>query len=565
MGERNTSKNKKRNERRKRAKNKNKKGKHKYKAQLPTKQQSQQTVEQQEEQTLEEEEEQSNEVAEEEGQENEEEVEVESQVDPPMPLQAGTSGESQKTRKQKVRQRRKERKEAEMAIWHKYETLLEDLVASKKIDEIDLRWSIDGAFGLTSFERRIVHTLAKQRGLHANSHVLPSKALKSSKQSTTTKDTVSETKLSEKQKGKEPVNTQEKEEEEEEDTRKVMIVKKPPNWTPAPSTRQIASIAELPITLRLRFREDFGLPIPVIQSPYFEYFVDLYQPLFGSRDKLNLFIDAVNDQGGRPTLWRDYTDGVIKACVDDVFSNPAYRAFRNDPLKQFKGGDELDYTIYKRTNAGNYFLSLDFSAAGFNALRYYNSDIVFGCNTWEEFLGRYTKYECLLQSKKFRSVLLSKLNIRNQMKIYKSLMHQVYEKLIKARIITKTEVRSKYTDEIVIIINNKADIQRRFDTISDFLENNLPDIDFIKVEAFRLKLLSPEDYQPAYFVKEVFDNKHLHKLDVSRPVFKCVHVQHFAQVYKLYLGKEDQINEMDRTYCTPQGEKKVMPVGSLWK
>ncbi len=46
-----------------------------------------------------------------------------------------------------------------------------------------------------------------------------------------------------------------------------------------------------------RFCIDFELPIGIMESPYFEYFIELYQPLLATRDKIQLFIEGVASEG----------------------------------------------------------------------------------------------------------------------------------------------------------------------------------------------------------------------------------------------------------------------------
>lgn len=45
--------------------------------------------------------------------------------------------------------------------------------------------------------------------------------------------------------------------------------------------------------LRKRFVKDFSLPINIFSDPYFEYFLDLYQDAFQSRDRCDDFLAFV--------------------------------------------------------------------------------------------------------------------------------------------------------------------------------------------------------------------------------------------------------------------------------
>lgn len=148
--------------------------------------------------------------------------------------------------------------------------------------------------------------------------------------------------------------------------------------------------ATLPLTLRNRFAIDFGVPLPVLESPYFEYLVGLYEPVLRSQTNLELFIQAVDSQGGA-AKWKKYARDLMDRIVDDVTSTDAYKAFAADDLSRFDiaaAPDRASENLYKPENSGKYFVSLDFAAANFNSLRYYDPKLVFDSKNWVEFLSR---------------------------------------------------------------------------------------------------------------------------------------------------------------------------------
>jgi hypothetical protein len=60
-----------------------------------------------------------------------------------------------------------------------------------------------------------------------------------------------------------------------------------------------------------------------------------------------------------------------------------------------------------------YFLSLDLMSANYNALRYYDPDLVCGTTSWIQFLSLVTKEKYFLESKSFRSKVCSLCFVNN--------------------------------------------------------------------------------------------------------------------------------------------------------
>ncbi len=150
--------------------------------------------------------------------------------------------------------------------------------------------------------------------------------------------------------------------------------------------------------------------------------------------------------------------------VSDMRATEAYKRLESDKLKEYEFDPRemlpskvaTNENIYKLENAGHYFISLDLSSAGFNALRFYDRDLVFGAKNWEELLGRYTKHMCLIKSKKYRAIVLSKVNPKAQQTIYQALMHRVYLKLIKSNVIQPDKVFSIFTSFCLPLLHTQA-------------------------------------------------------------------------------------------------------------
>jgi len=99
--------------------------------------------------------------------------------------------------------------------------------------------------------------------------------------------------------------------------------------------------------------------------------------------------------------------------VSQITHSDAFKKFNADKLIDFQLDKNSHYTsksIYMQINDGQCFISIDIKQANFSSLKYYDKNIVLGCDTWEELLSKYTTHQYFLKSKIIRQIILSKLN-----------------------------------------------------------------------------------------------------------------------------------------------------------
>ena len=129
-------------------------------------------------------------------------------------------------------------------------------------------------------------------------------------------------------------------------------------------------------TLRKRFTRDQNLPIQVFQSPYFEYFVDLYETLYQSRTKYEHFLKEVEVIGGEEAYLQHYSE-IKNTILTHVQNKTSYQQFNQDTLPSFEVKSDLPKAkLYHLENDGQQFVSIDLQKANFHALRYYDEDIL---------------------------------------------------------------------------------------------------------------------------------------------------------------------------------------------
>ena len=66
--------------------------------------------------------------------------------------------------------------------------------------------------------------------------------------------------------------------------------------------------------------------------------------------------------------------------------------------------------IYKPTNIGRSFISIDMKKANFSSLRYYDASIFDNADTWEDFISKFTDNEFIINSKSIREVIMGNCN-----------------------------------------------------------------------------------------------------------------------------------------------------------
>lgn len=234
--------------------------------------------------------------------------------------------------------------------------------------------------------------------------------------------------------------------------------------------------------LKEKFCKDCKIPINVFEEPYFEERLQLYDRMYHTKDKWNIFLREVNKYSNEQDYLEDYNR--VKDCaIDDIKRSSAYQAFNTEDMnkyaithKNLPGKD-----IFKPSLIGKTFISIDMVQANFNSLRHYNPDIFGGAENWKQFIGRYTSNEHIINSKYIRQVILGNCNCKRHITYEKYLMDQVLDKLD-----SLDDVIFFSNDEIVIEVKatNKLKYARGYKLS---LEERLKDFGLpFRIEIFEL-------------------------------------------------------------------------------
>lgn len=278
-----------------------------------------------------------------------------------------------------------------------------------------------------------------------------------------------------------------------------------------------------------RFIKDYNLPIPILSPPYFEYYINIYDSLLGTKAKFALLRNEVDKFASEDEFLENYLS-IRDKIVCDIQENPSFQLFtQSNPEVEMMSYPD---SIYKVPHSGKYFVSIDLTKANFQAMNYFDKNIL-KADTYEDFIGRYTDSEYMKQSKYLRQVIFGALNPKKQVAYEKIMTNKVFTLAVKMGLFKEDDVKAFYNDEIVVEIS-----ENDFNTVtlSKFAElvNGAKDIGIdIHIEMFKLEAITDRNF---------FKKTHL---DGSYSL-KSVPAMYFAQVYKHIEGIE--LTEYDRLF-----------------
>lgn len=282
---------------------------------------------------------------------------------------------------------------------------------------------------------------------------------------------------------------------------------------------------------RSKFVKDYQLPIQVVQSPYFEANLKLLEDDCQANLKYLDLLETVRDKfGGNMQKFLEYRHSVEDQILGYILNSEAYKAFNGDKSTipsetPIVGSPEL----YTKEQCGCFFVSYDMIKANFQALRYANPAIVKDCDTYEQFIEKFTDIEYFKHAKQLRQVLFGKLNGKRTSSIEKYISNLFAKELAK-RYEGKMKPYSIKTDEIIL---------KFLGTEEEFKKLCVKNEEFngFRFRVNKFKLLSKDfkrgnsDKNLTAYIKEDY-------LNGGKRTLHCVPDTYYPQVYKLLNGME---------------------------
>ena len=201
--------------------------------------------------------------------------------------------------------------------------------------------------------------------------------------------------------------------------------------------------------------------------------------------------------------------------------------------------------IYRGNNIGKLYLSIDLKEANFQALRFYDPAIVRDCETWGEFIGKWSDSEYLKKTKLNRQRLLGKLSPEKQSIIETYIMVGIHELFLDR---WNLELVSLKTDEIIYQIPKELDKER---LLGDALWISKNDMGVnVNAEIFELQplqLFTHHGNSIFGFAKKIYGQKY--------PKFKDIPKMYIPQFVKYYEGRIEEVNDLDLAFIAPQDDE----------
>lgn len=237
------------------------------------------------------------------------------------------------------------------------------------------------------------------------------------------------------------------------------------------------------IKLRQRFCKDCDIPVNIFDEPYFSDRLKLFDFLYDSVSKWDLFKSEFAKYDSAIDYFTDYSR-IKDEAIEAVRNTEGFQLFSAYGVNDFsiKNKGLPSGRIYNPDNNGRIFLSIDMKKANFSALHEYRSDIFGGAHTWEEFVSRFTDNKHIINSKYIRQVIMGNLNPKRQTAYEKVLMDKLLTEILHAGIIDKKYVAAFLADEIIFDV---TDLKNRREVIADIYKIS-GQVPYMNTEVFSL-------------------------------------------------------------------------------
>lgn len=289
---------------------------------------------------------------------------------------------------------------------------------------------------------------------------------------------------------------------------------------------------EITKKLKERFCKDCNVPIKIFDEPYFTERLELYDSLYGTISKWNIFIKELQKYDCEQDYFEDY-NRVKDEAIMCIKNTEAYQRFNDEDMNKYrvKHTNITRKDIFHQNNDGKVFISIDMKKANFSSLHHYDPSIFKGASTWENFVSLFTSNQHIINSKYIRQVILGNCNPKRHITYEKFLMDNAIDILQTEYENILDNIVSFSNDEIIIeYYTHYTRLKRR---IQSLLTIKCPDIPF-RVELFTLRKIKGIN---GYY-KEIF-----RLIGETEIELKCVNNYMLPFVIRKIKGQEPSEND----------------------
>ena len=280
---------------------------------------------------------------------------------------------------------------------------------------------------------------------------------------------------------------------------------------------------EMTEKLKERFVRDCKIPIRLYAEPYFTERLELLDKYYGTLEKWKAFCTEVEKFPNEEEYFAMYNT-TKESAMYFIKTSQGFDNFNKLDMNQFaiKNKNLPSKDIFKPSNIGKTFISLDMKKANFSSLKAYDPTIFDNAETWEDFIRKFTDSEYIVNSKYIREVIMGNCNPSRVITYEKHITDTILTKLIAAGINIEDVVFFS-NDEIIIDINSDPLV------ILAHIEEVLPDVEVpIRIEQFKLSAVKKNNKIIGY-IKELVDGTY---------DFKCFNNQDLLLVMRNLQNEE---------------------------
>lgn len=297
-----------------------------------------------------------------------------------------------------------------------------------------------------------------------------------------------------------------------------------------------------------RFCKDCNIPIRLFQEPYFSDRIQLFDKFYGTIEKWDRFVNELQKYNSEQNYFEEY-NRVKDAAITSIKESESYQRFNAEDMNKYAviNRNLPNKDIFKPTNDGRVFISIDMKKANFSSLHEYNKNMFGGVDTWEDFISQFTDNKHIIDSKYIRQVILGNCNPRRHITYEKYLMDKIITKLNKDISELYDRISFFSNDELVYDVSNLNNLSlKNIAGLVVLLRSELEetfDIPF-RIELFKLHRINNTDgyYKEIY----IFDKYYEIDNEVKKYEFKCLDNYMMPFVLRYFLGEE--VTESDKVF-----------------
>lgn len=280
------------------------------------------------------------------------------------------------------------------------------------------------------------------------------------------------------------------------------------------------------IALKKRFCKDCNLSIAVFDNPYFYEHLQTLDILEDCIDKFDVFCNELQ-QFANEQEYFEYYNNVKDSMIAFIKAVPEYEDFINADHKCQPCASKRN--LYVEQNDGRSFVSIDMKKANFSAMRHYSKNIFDNCETWEQFVSKFTYSQHIVNSKYIRQVILGACNPKSQIRYEHYLMNIMCNHIMAC--LPNVSIFSLGEDEIIIEVPSSGTgfSMRELKKVVNSCRDGIGIL--VRVESFELSKIDDG------WVKSYND-------DSGKVDFKCIDAEIYHQVVKHYFGKPITDNDL---------------------